>query len=358
MRRLCGKSLETSRSKGYFFPFYFLQSALYLLYTVSMLTIVKVIFFFVAGIFLVTHLNSAGFGNGPLSTTRNDSSSELSDREAYSRAYDTNGNGIVDDEEYRQGEIHRIAEEVEVLEDATLRALEEHNESPYADHVQLSASNARDDEHETEYVAISYRGGSDDPSINITGWRLESLVTERGGTIGRGVPLLEGNRPRTNATDIFLAPGEDAIISTDNAVGIGTSFLTNECMGYFRSDRFYPTVGGSCPLLRDVDLKQHGLSFNDFRREREYDACMDEIENIYSCEIVRSADRSLTDQCEDFIEDYSNYDGCVELNKFDEDFYGDEWRIFLGSNRELWREEREAIALYDREGRLVDLVRY
>lgn len=323
-----------------------------------MLSIIKVLFFFIAGVFIVSYIGNGEFDLTSDITSSSDDTVALSDRATYSRSYDDNNDGTVSDAEYRRGELRRIEDEVELIEKAVDEAVETRNRSIYYDTVTLSSSGARAESRKEEYVTISVDGDAES-LINVTGWKVKSLVSGRGGTIGKGVATLDEDRPWYGEKDILLAAGDDAIITTGGAAGIRTSFLTNTCMGYFDYDRFTPGISSSCPLLENEDLDRFDLSYDDFRRERDYDACIDAIESVSSCEIVRSPDRDLDDNCRDFIRDYSNYEGCVELHKDDADFYGTEWRIFLNISRnDVWREEREAIALYDREGKIVDVVRY
>lgn len=328
------------------------------MYNYPMQQLVKIVFFFIAAVYIVSYLNTVNLSGGFNLSDGSRTNDGLSDRNEYNRSYDTNADGFISDEEYRQGEISRIADEVEELEDAVAEALENENRSPFSDMVTLSANGVRAERRNDEYVTLR-ANNRNTSSINITGWYVKSLVSERGGTIKKGVQLLDDNRPWHNEQDIYLAPGDTAIVTTGSAAGIATSFLTNACVGYFDRDRFTPSVRSSCPLLEDEDLDSFGLAYDDFRREDDYDACMNAIESVRSCQIVRSPDRDLEDDCRDFIKEYSNYDGCVELHKDDPDFYGDEWRIFLGSSKnDLWRNEREAIGLYDSQGRLVDMVKY
>lgn len=324
-----------------------------------MLTVIKVIFFFIAGVYLVSFMNDGGFALTSNSSTNSGDTEGLSDREVYSRSYDDNNDGVVSDAEYRRGELRRIEDEIKMIEEEADDAIETQNRSVYYDVVSLSAGSARNAERRNdEYIKIHVDSDAES-LINITGWTVKSLVSDRGGKIGKGVATLDEDRPWYGEKDILLAAGDGAIITTGGAAGIRTSFLTNSCMGYFDNDRFTPGISMSCPLLENEDLDHFGLAYDDFRREREYDECIEAIEDVGSCEIVRNPDRDLVDDCRDFIRDYSNYDGCVELHKNDEDFYGDEWRIFLNSTRnDLWREEREAIGLFDRDGKIVDVVRY
>jgi hypothetical protein len=320
-----------------------------------MLTFIKIIFIVIAGIFLVSFLQEGDFSLvGSDHTTTNGPA----DRAAYTRSYDDNNDGTISDSEYRDGEIERIQAEADRLEEEVALALEEENRSPYRDMVEISTSGADATDRNDEYVTIE--AASDNPRpIDITGWHLKSLVTGRDARIPKGVRFLQGNRPWLSQTDIYLVAGDTAYVTTGGAAGIGTSFLTNECIGYLdRNDRFTPSLSQSCPQLEDEDLERFDLSFDDFRDEDDYDACMDAIEDVGTCERA-VPDRDLTRQCRDFMSSYSNYDGCVKLHKSDTDFLGDEWHIFLNLSRnDLWREEREAIALLDENGLIVDVERY
>lgn len=320
-----------------------------------MSSVIKVLFFFIAGVYLVSFMNDGGF-DFTSNTSRDEAG--LSERGAYSRSYDDNNDGIVSDAEYKRGELRRIEDEVEMIKTAVDEALEEPNRSPYYELVRLSSGNATAEVRNEEYLVLDVDDDTDS-LVDVTGWTLKSLVSGRGGKIGKGVATLDEDRPWYGEKDILLAAGDEAIITTGGAAGIRTSFLTNKCMGYFDYDRFTPEISSVCPLIQDEDLERFDLAYNDFDHERDYDACMDAIEDVGSCEVVRSPDSDLEDACRDFIRDYSNYDGCVELHKDDADFYGDEWRIFLNSTRnDLWRKEREAIGLFDRDGKVVDVVRY
>jgi hypothetical protein len=46
------------------------------------------------------------------------------------------------------------------------------------------------------------------------------------------------------------------------------------------------------------------------------------------------------------------------LHKNDEDFYDDEWRIYLGRGEELWKNRRETIILKDQAGKIIKEVSY
>ncbi len=313
----------------------------------------KILFFFIAIIFIGSILNDAdiSFGNNGYS------GDGPAPRDTYLRSYDRDGNGVVSDSEYTQGESKRIEQEILDVQVAVVKALREEIRSPYADYIQLRSGNMRTDDRYQEYVTL--RASDDLPSpIDITGWKLQSLVTGRGERIGRGVVLLDPTRPWRFEKDIFLAPGEKAIITSGSPVGINTSFTINSCTGYLEERRnFHPSLPRQCPLLEDENLSEFGLAFNDFDEEEEYDECIDAIERIGSCEIS-SGDNGLVSECRRFIREYANYEGCYELHANDRDFIKSEWRIFLGAGEELWREEREAVALYDNNNLVVGVIEY
>ncbi len=194
--------------------------------------------------------------------------------------------------------------------------------------------------------------------IRITGWYVKSLVSGRSAKIPEGIRMLTGSR-WFSGDAIILSEGDVAYLSTGGSAGINTSFLTNQCIGYLaQNNRFTPTPYASCPLLEDENLADFDLSFNDFDDEDEFDECMDAIESVPACQ-RGDVPSSLTRDCRSFIREYSTYDGCVKLHRNDPDFLGNEWYVFLNSNKsDLWREEREAIALFDQNGLIVDVARY
>lgn len=314
--------------------------------------IVKILFFFIAIIFVGSMLNDVD-----LSLGSGRSSDGPAPRDTYLRSYDRNGDGIVSDAEYADGESKRIEQEILDVQVAIVEALREEIRSPYADYFQVRSGNMRTEDRYKEYITL--RASDNLPSpIDITGWKIQSLVTGRGARIGRGVVLLDPVRPWRFEKDIFIAPGERAIVTSGSPVGINTSFVLNSCTGYLEERRnFTPSLPRQCPLLEDENLSAFGLAFNDFDEEEEYDDCMDAIERVGSCQIS-SGDHELVSQCRRFIRDYANYEGCFELHADDRDFIKDEWRIYLGAGEELWRKEREAVAVYDNNNLVVGVIEY
>ncbi len=317
----------------------------------------KVGFFVIAGIFIVAVIKDAGISFSGSGNGFSGGSHELTDRSSYLRSYDENNDGVVSDEEYRLGELARIEAEIEAIEKGIEEGVYSQNTSPYAGMIELQSGNMWTDVRNEEYVQLEASDENTSP-IAITGWVLKSLISGRDAKIRNGVRVLTTTRTQFGADTIYLAPGDTAIVSTGGAAGIRTSFLTNECSGYLDTgDRFSPSLSSQCPLLEEENLSRFDLGFDDFDDEDDYDECLDAIESVGQCE-QGDTPSGITRDCREFIEDYGTYAGCVKLHRNDLDFLGTEWRIFLNETRELWRDEREAIGLFDAQGKLVDVWRY
>lgn len=318
-----------------------------------MLDIIKIAFFVVAGIFVVSILN-----DNPLTATSDsdrNSSEQAELNESYMRSYDKNGNGVVDAEEYRLGELARITEELEVLTRNLEDALREENKSPYAEFISLSNSNFDADRSDEEYVTIQASSRLATP-VRITGWKIKSLVSGRTKTIPKGASFYTPSRTRRTTRDIFLAPNERAVVISGDGDNFDTSFLTNACTGYLaESYDFVPSLSRSCPRLIDENLAQFRISPTAFDDPDDYDDCIEAIEDVSMCQEGDPSSR-VPGRCRVFIEDYSDYAGCYDLHQYDTDFLGSEWRIFLQSGTDVWRSEREAVALIDSNGKVVDII--
>ena len=245
--------------------------------------------------------------------------------------------------------------------------------SQYEGMVTLQRGNVRTDEPENEYLRLSARSNNN-TAINISGWLLESYVTEEGATIPFGTRIYK--RGRVNETEaIMLEPGERAYVVTDESP-LGVSFHETQCTGYLREFQdFVPTLSRSCPRPED-ELELFGKV--DFGN----DACFEFVEDIRRCEVpneeevdafrtieeIDEEDRDDDDEefeeiplsgaCKQFIRDNLDYTGCLNNHQNDPFFVDGEWYIYLGRTDELWKDDREIIRLIDREGRTVDVIEY
>lgn len=217
------------------------------------------------------------------------------------------------------------------------------------DFVTLKTRRARETDPNQEYLEIKADKKNKAP-MKITGWKLKGK-TSLDITIGQGAYYIYSNVDRQPQEDVYLKPGEKAIIITGKSP-LGTSFKLNKCAGYFEQfHEFAPELNIECPLLRDEELSSN---LND--------ACLDYIDRISSCQTVISIPykylSKLSSSCQDFVTQNANYKTCLEKHKDDSDFYLPEWRIYLERSEELWKKKRETITLYDDKNNIIDSQSY
>jgi len=224
-----------------------------------------------------------------------------------------------------------------------------------------------------EYVTIRRARGGDDEGILVTGWMLESLVTGIRVPIGGASPLPFPGRVNSEPP-IRLRSGDELVIISGRSP-IGTSFRLNRCTGYFdQFQNFTPELPHDCPSpVGEYRDKVDPIGFED----EPYEACLDYLaEHEKRCEIdtidLQERDRFRTliidpqpsPACLAFITTDLTYEGCVNNHQFDRNFFENEWRVYLGSSRQLWRNidedrhENEILRLLDQNGRVVDIWRY
>jgi hypothetical protein len=225
--------------------------------------------------------------------------------------------------------------------------------STYSGRVRLgSVVNASSSDATSEYLRLSVvddRG----PSIDITGWQLISGATYKNAFIPRGT-LLPASGVVNATSDIVLDPGDSAIIVSGTSP-VGGSFRESTCTGYFGSTQaFTPPLAASCPSAADDLAAYYGTPYI-------HDpSCIDYARTLPRCRIPVSGTGNLTLTCQDFLDTYMNYTGCVAAHQNNADFASKTWRIYLGRSTKnpLWRSTHEVVELLDRNGLLVDALSY
>jgi len=220
----------------------------------------------------------------------------------------------------------------------------------YKDKVHLRIANARSEETDKEYLELYISRDSAFDDISITGWKLENSRNEEI-YIGKGAYLVYSAQVNQER-DIVLKKDENAFLITGRSP-IGTSFRTNICSGYFEQFQdFYPSLSQRCPYpASEEKLKTSHLS----------DICLDYIERLPSCQTPFPQDPlalALDNDCAKYISENINYNGCVNIHKFDNDFYAKTWMIYFNRDKEFWKQKRETITLYDIDGEMVSEMRY
>lgn len=226
-------------------------------------------------------------------------------------------------------------------------------ESPYAGMVTVKRGDAKATDAQREYIIISAHADNA-TAVEISGWTLESYVTNSESEIPEGARFLKSHTTRTEEP-IFLKPGESAYVTTGDTP-IKTSFRENICTGYLAEyGSFYPSLKKECPLPPDELLQFSSVKSSD-------DNCAEFVNDIKRCEIVDDNEidaENLSSSCRSFINNVLDYEGCVAKHDNDPHFYtSGAWRIYLDESRELWRSTREIIRLLDTEERVVGIIEY
>lgn len=256
--------------------------------------------------------------------------------------------------------------------------------SPFFGEVTISRGTAKSESRTgREYITLRADRRLDTP-INISGWSLENgdafknfevsgnifVGTTDKSIIPNGINIFLANVSNPVLGPIVLNAKDEAVVVTGGFsdfgdIKINHSFRTNICTGYIENledYNFRPKLDTNCPN----PISEPGVSSVS-------DSCFEFIDDMNDCHTPDTepfrkggdliinhvdGDTSLNRSCREFIEDTFNYNTCVDNHITDKDFLGDQWRIFLGRDWEMWKEQREIISLFDSAGRLVDQVTY
>lgn len=215
--------------------------------------------------------------------------------------------------------------------------------------IQKSSSGPKRTQARDESIIITVSRQAKEP-ITISGWRIGSAVTGTLLTIPQGAEVPYSGTISA-IEPIILKPGDRAIITTGRSP-IGASFRVNMCTGYLEQyQSFSPSLPRTCPLAKD-ELKNF---YSDYLRD---EACLQFAEDIPRCTIATNIPPHLSSSCRSFLTERIHYNGCVSRHRNDTNFFENEWRVFLGQNNEIWKQEREVIKLFDAEGKTVDMYSY
>lgn len=222
--------------------------------------------------------------------------------------------------------------------------------SEYRGAISLSrdTAGARSTKADTEYITIQTSYGLTSP-VSLTGWKLVSSETGINATVPQGAELLRSGKVNT-LSNITLRQGDQLIVSSGRSP-VGVSFKENMCTGYLGERQpFTPSMYLSCPSLSG--------DYARFEDSDDYE-CMNYLRSFNACSTKPSYDSgNPSSSCEDFADEYGNYNGCVKAHENDSDFLSSVWRVYLGQKNDLWKNERETILLLDASGKTVDAISY
>ncbi len=200
-----------------------------------------------------------------------------------------------------------------------------------------------------EFIEIQ-ANQSNPTSINISGWRIQSMKTGRMAVIGTAIETpLSGQGGTPGA--VVLMPGERAEIVTGRSP-TGTSFRVNKCSGYFgQFQTFTPALAPLCPsALGELYASGGQLSSEN--------ACVMAAAKIGPCRVLTGPPTNVSSTCGQFLTRVLSYNSCVQLHQNDSDFRQNEWRIYEGNVSELWVSTGDTLVLLDQRGRLVSSTSY
>ncbi|GEM_PF-1695865 len=178
--------------------------------------------------------------------------------------------------------------------------------------------------------------------INLTGW---TVKTNNGGEfrIPKAQDLYATGGPES---DIFLKTGERVKLYSLPAVK--GNFRLNKCIGYL-DDAFplTPRLPRSCPNISRSEIS------------RFTGQCQSYLLSLGSCKnpALNPPIPTSDTACQDFIQQL-NYTGCVAKHKFDSDFRSNEWRVWIGSQMDIFDALHDHVRLYDQNGTLINEYSY
>lgn len=222
--------------------------------------------------------------------------------------------------------------------------------SPYSGSVVFldRVSNIKESDPNREYFVLLVSNALAKPII-ITDWR----VFDRQGKISYNFP--KGIKVLGSSHEVFepiiVQPGHAIVVSSGRSP-ISNSFRVNKCSGY-RSQfkKFTPGIKTSCPEPMREFLEYESIPFSD-------NECYEAVTSLSACTTVVVIPPGITKQCKDFLGSVMTETGCVARHRNDPDFFAPEWRIFLNSERELWKNRDNVLYLLDENGLLVATMVY
>jgi len=183
--------------------------------------------------------------------------------------------------------------------------------------------------------------------INVSGWLIQSKWT----TLPE-IPMAIDDYQAIGANfknNIVLKANETVNIYS-NRSPVGQNFRLNKCTGYLNNYyNFQPALPKSCPALD----KGESYLFSS--------ACQNFVRSISGCRVPTANEINRFSApgdslCRAFL-DKINYGGCYQENRSDPDFFGREWRVWLGQNFDFDR-RHDRLFLFDENNLLVDEYSY
>lgn len=224
-----------------------------------------------------------------------------------------------------------------------------YNPSPYSGSVIFldRVSTVQETDPDREYFVLLVSNVAPTP-FTISGWKVLDRQSGDLYILPRGVKVFGSGDA---SSPISVGSGDRVFISSGNSPS-HTSFQVNKCSGYRSdSDDFAPTIKTSCPDPVQEFADYGNVPFSDA-------ACYSTVSSLAPCATVHTAPSGVTAQCRSFLRDVLTEKGCVSRHRNDSDFFTGEWRLFLKSDKEIWKNRDNVLYLLDENDFLVATLVY
>ncbi len=174
-------------------------------------------------------------------------------------------------------------------------------------------------------------------SANITGWTVKS--NKGSFSIPQAQEIYSFGGAQGN---INLQSGDR--VSFYSTAGPKGNFRLNKCLGYIEDiSPFTPPLPKACPYISRSEITNFS------------GACQEYALSLHSCQ-EPSANPPIPlndDACRNFLRKL-NYVGCVEKYGKDNDFLSNDWRVWIGSQLNIFDPLHDKVQLLDRNGKVID----
>ena len=225
--------------------------------------------------------------------------------------------------------------------------------SPYAGSVVFldRVSNVKQSDPNKEYFALLASGLLDE-SITITDWKVTDRYRKTVHTLPKGIKILGSPDVGHLSLPIDVRSGDVIVVSSGQSPA-GDSFRVNRCSGYrTQFEQAVPTIKTQCPEPSEEFLDDGTVPFSD-------DGCFEAVSSLPPCTELSEIPHGVSIECRNFFKNTLTESGCVSRHKNDADFFTPpEWRIFLNSKEELWRNRDNVLYLLDQNNLLVATLVY
>lgn len=215
--------------------------------------------------------------------------------------------------------------------------------STYYKKIHISSFNGKNTNPLSERIVLANRAKSE--SISVTGWEFETSLGTR-----FAIPTAY-NLPGTldaTAPGAMVIPAGGRVTITTGKQEKYSAFRENICTGYFiEQTKFTPSISKQCPETDTFDLLHLG------------DKCIATIDKIPRCTIPTATHFfAQSSECSNYMIQHFTYAGCVRDHRNDENFYKNQWYVWLNRDTEIFRNIHETLTLRDLAGKFVDKREY